>query len=109
MLLLAVVAGNPRGTERLLKAIESAPADQGVTEFFGWDAAKNQATGKLASLELSEDVMRTLAITAKDHIGDLLMQDLQRWLPTVRRFSFRSDIARDASYADTFSRAVTQP
>ncbi len=111
MLLLALIAGHPRGTRRLLEEIETAPEEKGVTDFFGWNEEQRQSEGGLAVLDevLPKEILPTLARTAKEHLGDLMMFHLQRWLPTVRRFSFRAEIARGASYTDVFSRTESQP
>lgn len=117
MSLLALVAGNPLGTKLVLDAIQAAPPEQGVGEFMQWepqslpegsnpmddsDPTSSTGLGQFRG-KLPDVIGQVLAETAAAYLSDLRMEDLQRWLPTVRRFSFRSEIARDAKHAEAFS------
>lgn len=108
MLLLALVTGHPRGTKELLDTIEEAPAEQQVTAFMTWAAQPapalqgGEGLGKLWNT-LPAAIGEVISTTTAEHLSQLSMGHLQRWLPTVRRFSFRAEIARDSSYVDAFS------
>jgi hypothetical protein len=105
MLLLAFVAGHPRGTRALLDAIDTAKPELRVSDFFKWDAqATESGEGRAVDLQdISSDPIGKVAADAAEHyLDELQMADLQRWLPTVRRFSFRSEIARVISYIQAF-------
>ena len=106
MLLLAFVAGHPRGTRAFLDAIDAADPEQSVTDFMRWvEQAAETSDAKVTNLQdiLSGPIGEVAANAAEEYLGELQMADLQRWLPTVRRFSFRSEIARDTSYVHAFS------
>lgn len=104
LLLLGLVTGNPAALPGILSAIEGAPEGTPVPDFFRWDDTEQEFKKGLASLDgdLPEPVAKALSRCAAEYLTGLSMGDLQRWAPTVRRFSFSADVARMPDVDEVF-------